>query len=61
MARPYGQGASRSSGAKLQLISVSLVATENMENVKGLADVIDLKANPPLPDSQTILRRIYPG
>jgi len=40
---------------------IGFVAAENVEDVKGLAGVIELKANPPLPDPQSILRRIDPG
>jgi hypothetical protein len=40
---------------------IGFVATENVENVKRLPGVVDLKANPPLPDPQLILRRIDPG
>ena len=32
-----------------------------MEDVKGLAGVIELKANPPLADPQSIFRGIDPG
>jgi hypothetical protein len=40
---------------------IGFVAAENVEDVKGLAGVIELKANPPLADPRSILRGIDPG
>ena len=40
---------------------IGFVATENVEDVKGLAGVIELKANPPLADPQSILRGSIPA
>jgi hypothetical protein len=59
-------GAARWRLAKIALrrgapsLLIGFVATENVENVKSLANVIELKANPPLPDPQSILREISP-
>jgi len=41
-------------------VLVGLIAAENMEDVKSLGGVIDLKANTPLADPQPILWRINP-
>lgn len=41
--------------------SVGLVATGNVENVKGLAQMIHPKANPPFPDPKSVFRRINPS
>jgi len=58
-ARVVGWGFLKSeAGAGLWL--VRFVATENVEDVKSLAGIINLKSNPPLADPQAVLRRFNP-
>jgi hypothetical protein len=41
--------------------SVGLVSTEDVKHVESFAGVVNLKADPPLADTQAVLRRIDPG